>query len=252
MSNKSNINIQSDPDVAYGSMLPNRHYHAAKERFLMTNLTNTIERYVTVGVETSFLEIGFDNGARLKEMQKHYPNSHFVGLEVRDSCVATMVEEGYDCRLIKDELFTLDHQKFDVIYGFAVLHHISRPYDYLLHLLRLLKPGGIVLFQNEAHCFDFVSMVYITCVKMWKYENHLFKIRRMKVKRVLATVSREYSVQYDGMTFMPGFYILNRIYRMFCLHRLPFLNTLSILAQRPVSENGVFNEYGGDCSCPEK
>ncbi|WP_258528354.1 class I SAM-dependent methyltransferase [Lawsonia intracellularis] len=146
-----NIDIQSDDTKKYEYIIHTKNY---KKNILLTKYNQIIE-YIdsnfTVTSNMSFLEIGFNDGLLFKSLQKKYPKAKFIGVEVRQSCVDNMVKQGFDCRLITNELFPID-EKFDVIYGASVLHHISKPFDFIKHLFNALnynkitRGGGGYLF----------------------------------------------------------------------------------------------------------
>ncbi|AGC50630.1 class I SAM-dependent methyltransferase [Lawsonia intracellularis] len=137
-----NIDIQSDDTKKYEYIIHTKNY---KKNILLTKYNQIIE-YIdsnfTVTSNMSFLEIGFNDGLLFKSLQKKYPKAKFIGVEVRQSCVDNMVKQGFDCRLITNELFPID-EKFDVIYGASVLHHISKPFDFIKHLFNALNYNKI-------------------------------------------------------------------------------------------------------------
>lgn len=198
-----NINIQSDNTKEYKSFIHNEKY---LRNILLTTcdtITKYIEQSLFVSKDTTFLEVGFNDGLLLKNMQKRYPASKFVGIEVRTSCVDNMVQQGFDCRQVSDEIFFID-KKFDIIYGSAVLHHISRPYEYIRHLYSLLNPKGIIIFTNEAHIYDLVSILYATVTRTWKYEKNIFKLSKKKIQQTLQTLTSKFYIEYIPPIFLSG------------------------------------------------
>ena len=233
-----NIEIQSQEDATYECLLKNRQYKAN----IFADKVRQVSTYIDSGIPSSenktFLEIGFNDGLLFKSLQKKYPKAKFIGVEVRQSCVDNMVKQGFDCRLITDEFFSID-EKFDVIYGTSVLHHISRPFDFITYLYNdLLKPsnGGegdkIITFVNEAHRYDLVSILHTTLVRTWKYEKQLFKISKNKIKNALQALTNEYVIDSNPPVCITGFKSLDNIYRKMKLHHISFLGNLSFMIKK--------------------
>ncbi|OMQ02037.1 SAM-dependent methyltransferase [Lawsonia intracellularis] len=187
-----NIDIQSDDTKKYEYIIHTKNY---KKNILLTKYNQIIE-YIdsnfTVTSNMSFLEIGFNDGLLFKSLQKKYPKAKFIGVEVRQSCVDNMVKQGFDCRLITNELFPID-EKFDVIYGASVLHHISKPFDFI---------------------------------------KHLFKLSKRNIQLTLQALTKHYQITYDSPVFLNGFKTINTVYRKMKLDKLPIINTISFMAKR--------------------
>jgi len=84
-----------------------------------------------------------------------------------------MIKQGYDCRLVETELFdeVFDSEEtFDIIYGSGVLHHMSAPYKSLESLIKLSKPGGVIMFSGEHHKHDLLSHFTAFIKRNWVYE----------------------------------------------------------------------------------
>ena len=166
-----NIDIQSNDTKKYEYIIHTKNY---KKNILLTKYNQIVEYIdsnLTMTSNMSFLEIGFNDGLLLKSMQKKYPKAKFIGVEVRKSCVDNMVKQGFDCRLITNEIFPIN-EKFDVIYGASVLHHISKPFDFIKHLFNALKyneitrGGGGYLFLL-VKLTDMISQIYFIQQQPW-------------------------------------------------------------------------------------
>jgi SAM-dependent methyltransferase len=227
---QKNISVQSDPTISYASILKDPGMLAARQSFYQKQLNEIINLF-TSGGEGQFLEIGFDDGAMLKAMSEQYPAAKFIGLEVRKSPVDALLAEGYDCRIVKEELFDIA-ESFDVIYGFAVLHHMENPYKYLLHLYNLLNPGGIIIFLKEAHKWDIMSIMYSLIFGNIMQELNIFKLTKHKLLNYLSDKVNEIYCRYDGNAIMASMNRTNWYYRKLLLHKCPFFNTLSIVIKK--------------------
>ncbi|MDR1576689.1 MAG: methyltransferase domain-containing protein [Deltaproteobacteria bacterium] len=228
---KDNLKIQSNEMVKYNSLIINLKFRELKELYLFDLLTKIIDSNVKITNKSTILELGFNDGTRLKKIASYYKDSKVIGIEVRKSCVDKLVNEGYDCRLVNEKIFEIN-EKFDVIYGYLMLHHISIPYDYLKYLYSLLKPGGILMFPIESYSTHIIGIILNTINGNWKYETNMFKLSRRKLIKECSKISNNFYIGYNGLLLLYGFPQLNKIYRTLNLHKLPFFNELSIFIKK--------------------
>lgn len=89
------------------------------------------------------LDIGAGTGAFMNTMAKAGWNC--IGLEP-DAGARKIAKKNYGITLQPSEnLFALPEQSFDVITMWHVLEHVHKLHEYIEHIKKLLKPGGIAL-----------------------------------------------------------------------------------------------------------
>jgi len=231
--NNENLNVQASEEVSYDTMMQNKKRQKNREQYYFRQLSGIINDSVerTGRKDISVLEIGFNNGERLLELGEAYKDVKFTGLEVREKPVEDMKARGFDCRLVDTEIFDeffKDGEKFDVIYGFAVLHHLSDPYKSLESIIKLLKPGGALIFIREGHPYDVVSHLHTTIMRNWEYEMNTFVMKKKRFKELLSQYTTDYYVKYDNNGIVPCFERLNSIYCSLKLDRIPFANGMTV------------------------
>jgi len=230
---KSNVDIQASEEVSYDSLLKSPALHKNRHEYSMHQIIPVIDDAIgrTGKPDISVLELGFGDGRRFKELNRLYPDTVFIGLEVREKPVESMVGLGYDCRLVETEKFDFffnTGETFDVIYGFGVLHHMSDPYKSLESLIKLLNPGGVIQFFGEHHKYDLLSHLYTTIKGNWLYEKNVSKVTRRGFKKLLKSYTEEYHIGYDNNGFTVCFKRFNKIYCRLKLHRIPLFNCMTI------------------------
>ncbi|MDR1084632.1 MAG: class I SAM-dependent methyltransferase [Deltaproteobacteria bacterium] len=228
---ENNIKVQSDDTAKYNSLFRDPQHFIDRENFHLQFLTDLIDKNISVNENTAIMEVGFGDGERLKRISAHYSNAKIIGVEVRKNCVDDLASQGYDCRLVTEELFKVD-EVLDVIYGYNILHHISIPYDYLQHLYSMLKPGGILVFPYEAYITCLWTYIITTIYGNWKYEMNVFKFSKGKLKKNCKKFAANFYVGYNGLLCLPGFPRLNKFYRFFRFHKLPFINELMLFVKK--------------------
>jgi len=231
-----NVNIQASEDVSYDSLLKGSKLNKNRENYCMQQIIPVIDDVINRkgSGNLSILEIGFNEGNRFRELCKIYKDAGFIGLEVREKPVENMVAQGYDCRLTETEEFDAffnNEEKFDIIYGFGVLHHMSDPCKSLESLIKILKPGGVVQFFGEHHKYDLFSHLSTTIKRNWLYEKNAFKVIRKNFKKLFDRYTSAYHIGYDNNGFVICFKRFNKIYCKLMLHRVPLWNCMTIYAR---------------------
>jgi len=228
-----NVNLQSSDEVSYDSLIRAKSLNENRENYYIKQLCSVIDDAIKrLGkTDLSVLEIGFNNGERLRALSEKYKDLKFTGLEVREKPVEKMKAQGFDCRLVDMEMFDEffgAEEIFDVIYGFAVIHHMSDPYKSLESIVRLLKPGGTLIFIREGHPYDVVSHLHTTLTRNWQYEMNTFKMKPGQFKKLLREYSGDCYARYDNNGITPCFKRFNKVFCKLKLHRVPFWNGFTI------------------------
>ena len=235
--NKKNVDVQASDEVSYDSLVKGKSLNQNREQFYIRELRDIIdETSERLGkTDLSILEIGFNDGKRIQTLSEIYEDIKFIGLEVREKPVEDMRALGFDCRLVDTEIFEEffnEGEKFDIIYGFAILHHLSDPYKSLESIINLLNPGGVVTFIREGHPYEIPGQYILTTLHgNWQYEKNMFKMNKKKFKQLLKKYTDDYWVKYDNNGFTPCFKRLNSVYCALKFDRIAFLNGLSLYAK---------------------
>jgi SAM-dependent methyltransferase len=93
---------------------------------------------------------------------QQYGATHLVGIEVEpvlhDLAQLRLAGTGITSLLTDGNTVPLPDQTFDVIFSIHVIEHVISPSAYLAEVVRLLKPGGVVLLSCPN--------------RIWPYEPH--------------------------------------------------------------------------------
>jgi len=235
MENK-NVDVQASEEVSYDSLLKSQTLLKNREAGNLHQISDIISDVISKSgsANISILELGFGDGRHLRKLSEKYNEAKIIGLEVRKKTVDDMVAKGYYCRLVETEVFDSffdPDEKFDVIYGFGVIHHMSDPYKSMESLIGLLKPGGVIVFIREHHRYDLLSHLYAIMKGNWVYEKNTLKMKRKPFKMMLAKYTDDYYVRYDNNTISMCFKRLNTVHKKLRLSRVPLWNGMTIFAR---------------------
>jgi ubiquinone/menaquinone biosynthesis C-methylase UbiE len=98
------------------------------------------------------LELGAGTGEYTKKVAKIFPKSKIVGLDISPGIISIARKK---CETLKNTSFVvrsayktkyLDN-KFDVVFGFYILHHLDIKKT-ITEAYRILKPGGLLFFYE--------------------------------------------------------------------------------------------------------
>lgn len=105
---------------------------------------NLIKKYLNQDMR--LLEIGCSAGMFLYQVKKYV--KEVVGIDY-DLNSAKFASDKCACPVFTEEIEKtgLEKKSFDVICVFQTLEHVSNPRDFLLNIVRYLKPGGIIYLE---------------------------------------------------------------------------------------------------------
>ena len=224
---KDNVRIQAETKIKYKSWFKNQNRLNTREQYYLRRYCQIFDNSLYLRGGGTILEVGFGDGKMLRELSNIYKDAKFIGVEAREKCVADMKTLGYDCRFVSTEIFDMG-EEFDIIYGNAVLHHMSNPYLTLESLLKLLKPKGILVFTGESHPFCIPDIIYVSIKNEWSVEKNLLKMNRLRFVEILSRYPGTFYVKYDGNPVIACFKKINSIYEKFYMNRIPFWNSMMI------------------------
>jgi len=104
----------------------------------------------------SLLDIGCGAGGVLLELAQRFPHSRFLGVDISVDAIDEAKRAAAALRLknlrfeICDASDAPPEARFDCITAFGVIHRVQEPTHVLSLLAQALRPGGLLLMQEEA------------------------------------------------------------------------------------------------------
>jgi 2-polyprenyl-3-methyl-5-hydroxy-6-metoxy-1,4-benzoquinol methylase len=120
---------------------------ARRERIFVPRVDRMLELCQKYGVATNaILEVGAGFGTFCAEVKRRNVFTRVVGVEPTPDLAKTCMERGIEILEMPVEQVQLDaNEMFDVVANFEVIEHLFAPADFVWHMTRLLKPGGILM-----------------------------------------------------------------------------------------------------------
>lgn len=110
---------------------------------LRTVITST-SHYLTPN--SSILDIGCASGKLLEEL-RDLGYRDLTGIDISEYAVSQTRAKGFQKVVVANlqESTDLPGDHYDVVFMLDVIEHFTRPYDALREVLRLMKPGGVLI-----------------------------------------------------------------------------------------------------------
>jgi 2-polyprenyl-3-methyl-5-hydroxy-6-metoxy-1,4-benzoquinol methylase len=153
---------RESPNYAYW----NKHIFPAseaarRERIFVPRVDRLLEICARHGVPTdALLEVGAGFGTFCSELQSRGVFRRVVGIEPTPELAGTCRSRGLEVIETPVEQVELESVgQFDVVASFEVIEHLFAPAEFVAHMLRLLKPGGLMLLTcPNGHGFDIATL----------------------------------------------------------------------------------------------
>ena len=113
---------------------------------LFRSRINPIMKHLTVGPETTWLDVGCGAGWALETMREAY-GIHGAGLDMSKSAVEHCRQRGIDASVARFEEYEVrPGEAYDFVHSSHLIEHVESPLDYMHKSWELLKPGGLCVF----------------------------------------------------------------------------------------------------------
>lgn len=120
---------------------------ARRERIFVPRVDRILDICTKYSVETNaLLEVGAGFGTFCAELKSRGVFGRVVGVEPTPGLANTCRERGIE--IVESPIEQVDFGSsglFDVVVSFEVIEHLFSPADFVSHMLRMLKPGGLVV-----------------------------------------------------------------------------------------------------------
>ena len=139
---------RGSPNYAYWNEVVFPASEAARlERIFVPRVDRLLELCRKYEVRTNaILEIGAGFGTFCAEVKRRNVFNRVVAVEPTPDLAKTCRGRGLEVRELPVEQIKLDSDElFDVVASFEVIEHLFAPVDFVGHMTRLLKPGGILM-----------------------------------------------------------------------------------------------------------
>jgi SAM-dependent methyltransferase len=115
-----------------------------------------IERWSGPLAGKRMLDIGCDTGLFVQFAQERR-GVRATGIDVGERVVDAGREAGLDLRHGTLEQIRFDAESFDIVSGYDLIEHVSDPRAFVREVGRVLKPGGIAVFETP----NYEGLVYL-------------------------------------------------------------------------------------------
>lgn len=119
--------------------------NAEQHRVISSTIIEKVNQHIeTSATQKYWLDIGFGNGSLILTAKEY--GYHVTGVDLREHYVSNVANFDIDVRCM-DVLKLDEFEKFDVISMLDVLEHIPFPTPIMAHIVKLLKPDGLLIIS---------------------------------------------------------------------------------------------------------
>jgi SAM-dependent methyltransferase len=111
-----------------------------------------LRRFLDPATDPVILEVGCSSGFLLKDLLTVFPNARVVGAEYALPALVRLSSTLPTVPLVQMDLTCapLPDESFDAVLALNVLEHIEDDLSAMVHMRRMLKPGGIAIIEVPA------------------------------------------------------------------------------------------------------
>jgi trans-aconitate methyltransferase len=194
-------------------------------------LTTMLNEYDLKKGRKKFLEVGCNEGIIMEMMKEKYPDSDFSGFDISDKHIGIAAKKGLNVFVGNAEEMNPD-EKYDVIYGTAVLHHLDDPDKFLRGLSKYLNEGGLLLFGPEPVHNNFTYIIWHSLRGFWQVEKGMLRMKKKNIRKMLKENYSESKIMTKGNAFAYAFKLTGAIWDFTRLSKMPVINDMYIIARK--------------------
>ena len=225
-----------------------------------------------IAPNTKVLDIGCGDGLAAGSVL--HSQGMYVGVDVSENAVNEATGHGFDARVIEDaQALPFEDNEFDAIVSMEVIEHLKFPLDAIREAIRVLKPGGTMMYTtpNTAYWRLRLDMMVLgkwnplgdtlAVEQPWR-DPHVRFFTTSALRRMFETAGLEnvevggckghFIRSLPGAQRMLGRYLpkeASRVYRgLEKAWPSALANRLFVVATKPVPSAGAINTTNSDAS----
>ncbi|MBF0484428.1 MAG: class I SAM-dependent methyltransferase [Candidatus Omnitrophica bacterium] len=177
------------------------------------------------------LEVGVGEGILMQKMMARFPQCQFSGIDISEKNIEKARAKGLTVSVGDADNLVMP-QKYDLVFGTALLHHLDDIPGFFKSAAKLLKPGGALLFGAEPVFYEYFYILYHLLRGSWEIEKGMLKISVGAMQQALEPLYTNIRIYRHGNAFVYLSKSLGDIWNRYGLSRVPFLNDIYIYAEK--------------------
>ena len=200
--------------------------------FYFQNLIEIILKNGNLKSSIDALEIGCGKGLLMEKMQKQFPDWRITGMDISEKEISTAKLKGLNVMVADIENFDPAKNKYDLIYGTAILHHLTNLKPFLENIGDLLNNNGIFLIGAEPSKYNFVYILSHIIRGTWKVEKGQLNINSNEINKYLSRQFTNIHIYTIGNAFAYSFINIGKTWNITHLANFPFINDYYIYSEK--------------------
>lgn len=167
------------------------------------------------------LELGCGDGQLLVRMQEAFPQARVVGVDISGKNVAKARQRGLEAFVYDVEEIATIGERYDLVYGSAILHHLEDLHKVFSGLVGIIRPGGCFVIGPEPSNCNLPYVILHVLRGTWKVEKGMMRISAGVLRKLMVGNGvRNIIIERRGNAFIYAFSRLGELYNRFGLSRI--------------------------------
>ncbi len=199
--------------------------------FYFRNIVSIINRNRRLTPPSKILEIGMGAGILAQKMSGHFSHCSFSGIDISEEQIKVARARGLNASVADIRNYQTP-ERYDLIYGSSVLHHLEDWPTCFTCMARALNSDGFILFAAEPLRYHLFYRAYHRIRGIWEIEQGMLKMSKTAIRNHLQNDFTNIKFYHYGNMFAYLVRPIGRIWHVSGFSRIPFLNDVYIYAEK--------------------
>lgn len=199
--------------------------------FYFKNMLFILNKNTRIARDARMLEVGVGTGILAQKMASYFTNCKIKGIDLSEEHIKIARDKGLDVE-VADLIDINTLEKYDLIYGSAVIHHLDDLRMAFNNMASVLNKNGVIIFGAEPLYYHFFYIFYLKIRGIWEIEKGILNLSKTRLRRLLQNDFKNIKFYHSGNMFAYLFKPIGLAWNFTRLSRIPLFNDIYIYAEK--------------------